>query len=98
MLIQTTIPTSLPPKPPGEDRAQNPLWEKAQALEATFLSEMLGHASVGDSSASLGGGIGEDQFASFLRQEQATAIVKHGGLGLAESLFRALTEKSDAKP
>ncbi len=61
-------------------------------MEASFLSEMLGMAGLGDVSDSFGGGIGEDQFASFLRQEQAEAMVRKGGIGLAESLFRAMTE------
>lgn len=61
-------------------------------LEASFLSEMLGHAGLGTVSDSFGGGIGEEQFASFLRQEQAEAMVRKGGIGLAESLFRAMTE------
>jgi Rod binding domain-containing protein len=64
-------------------------------LEASFLSEMLGHAGLGTVSDSFGGGIGEEQFASFLRQEQAEAMVRKGGIGLAESLFRAMTEGRD---
>lgn len=64
-------------------------------LEASFLSEMLGHAGLGSVSDSFGGGIGEEQFASFLRQEQAGAMVQKGGIGLAESLFRAMTERRD---
>jgi len=61
-------------------------------FEASFLSEMLGHAGLGTVSDSFGGGIGEEQFASFLRQEQAEGMVRKGGIGLAESLFRAMTE------
>lgn len=64
----------------------------AGELEASFLSEMLGHVGLGAVSDSFGGGIGEDQFASFLRQEQAEGMVRKGGIGLAESLFRAMTE------
>ncbi|MDZ4093359.1 MAG: rod-binding protein [Paracoccaceae bacterium] len=74
------------------------LRDKSQQLEAAFLAEMLGHAGFGAARESFGGGIGEEQFASFLRQEQATALVKQGGIGLAESLFRALTEADHAKP
>jgi Rod binding domain-containing protein len=70
------------------------LWAKAQALEAAFLSEMLGLAGIGQTSKEFGGGIGEDQFASFLRQEQAKAIVNKGGIGLAESLFKSLAGRS----
>lgn len=80
--------------PLSADRAA--LHRQAEAMEAAFLAEMLGHAGVGDASGAFGGGIGEDQFASFLRQEQATALVKAGGIGLAESIFRALEGHADA--
>ncbi len=71
------------------------LMQQAKALEAGFLSEMLAHAGLGATSAAFGGGLGEDQFASFLRQEQAKQLVERGGIGLAEHLFRALTERAD---
>ena len=78
-----------------QDRA---LMKKAQELEASFLSEMLGHAGLGTPSTDFGGGIGEDQFASFLRAEQAKAIVAKRGIGLAEHLFHALSIRAnDAK-
>lgn len=64
---------------------------RSQDLEAAFLSEMLGHAGLGTGEGAFNGGIGETQFASFLRDEQAKAIVKAGGIGLAESIFRALS-------
>jgi flagellar protein FlgJ len=70
----------------------------SQQLEAGFLAEMLGHAGFGAARESFGGGAGEEQFASFLRQEQADAMVKAGGIGLAESLFNAMTGGRDAKP
>lgn len=67
------------------------LMTKAKELEAAFLAEMLGQAGLGaDSSGSFAGGIGEEQFASFLRQEQARLMVDRGGIGLAELLFRAM--------
>ncbi|UYV39649.1 hypothetical protein N4R57_00125 [Rhodobacteraceae bacterium D3-12] len=48
----------------------------AQNLEATFLSEMLKAAGFGKSRGAFGGGAGEDQFASFLRDAQAQEMVK----------------------
>ncbi|WP_458792552.1 rod-binding protein [Yoonia sp. MH D7] len=72
------------------------LREAAQKLEATFLSEMLKSAGFGAPRESFGGGIGEDQFSSFLRDEQARAMVEAGGIGLAESLFEAMKERMDA--
>ena len=84
-----------PPPPPAKlsPRDQG-LLDQARALEASFLAEMLGHAGMGESRESLGGGIGEDQFTSFLRHEQAKQMVAKGGIGLAEQLFAALTQRA----
>lgn len=65
----------------------------AEQLEAGFLAEMLKSAGLGNTSPSFGGGAGEDQFASFLRQAQAESMVKAGGIGLAETLYHALKER-----
>ncbi len=73
------------------------LFQAAQDLEASFLAEMLKSAGFGKPRDAYGGGIGEDQFGSFLRQEQAKEMVKQGGIGLAESLFEALKERADAQ-
>lgn len=89
-IIPTPPPTPLVKLSP-RDAA---LMEQARALEASFLSEMLGHAGMGAARDSFGGGIGEDQFASFLRQEQAKGMVAKGGIGLAEHLFNRLSERA----
>ncbi|WP_237708136.1 rod-binding protein [Oceanicola sp. S124] len=81
-------------RPPGLPAPREPrLWEAARALEANFLAEMLEYAGLGETPEGFGGGPGEDQFASFLRQEQAEALVDAGGIGLAESLYNALMER-----
>ena len=67
----------------------------AQELEATFLAEMLKSAGFGKARDTFGGGAGEEQFASFLRMEQARAMVRAGGIGLSESFFNALKEMTD---
>ena len=85
--------TSALPTPP-RDKA---LFEAAQKLEATFLAEMLKSAGLGQTSESFGGGAGEDQFGSFLVQEQAMQMVRSGGIGLAESLYEALKEQSNGE-
>ncbi len=66
---------------------------RSEDLEAAFLSEMLGHSGLGTGEGAFNGGVGETQFASFLRDEQAKAIVRAGGIGLAESIFRALSKQ-----
>lgn len=88
MDISSTLPTP-PLRKPSND---TPMMVQAKALEASFLSEMLGHAGVGKTPEGFGGGIGEDQFGSFLRDEQARQMVEKGGIGLAEQLFRAMTK------
>jgi flagellar protein FlgJ len=71
------------------------LMQTATALEASFLSEMLKSAGLGPVGGAFGGGTGEDQFASFLRQAQAEEIARAGGIGLAEHIFEALKERAD---
>ncbi len=86
MLITSLLPNAPPPA------KTDVLLKQAQALEASFLSEMLSHTGLGAASEGFGGGAGEEQFGSFLREEQAKLMVAHGGIGLAENLFRALSE------
>lgn len=76
-------------------RADAALREAARELEANFLAEMLKQAGVGEAPEAFGGGAGEEQFGSFLRLEQARQMVGAGGIGLAQSLFEALKERSD---
>ena len=64
--------------------------ETAVELEATFLAEMLKHAGFGEARSAFGGGVGEEQFASFLRDEQAKLMAQAGGIGLAETIFQAM--------
>ena len=71
------------------------LRQAASDLEASFLAVMLKSAGLGQSRELFGGGAGEDQFSSFLRQAQAEQIVEAGGIGLAERLFEALKESVD---
>lgn len=78
------LPTSAAP-PPRPD----PLRTVAAELETVFLAEMLRNAGLGS-----GGGLGDSdaagQFDSFICTAQAGAMVAAGGIGLTESLFRAL--------
>ena len=92
------IETSLVPAPkvPERQRAdESAIRDAAQKLEASFLAEMLKAAGVGEQIEGWGGGVGEEQFASFLRQAQADEMAKTGGIGLAEGLFEALKERAD---
>ncbi|MFT3687979.1 rod-binding protein [Paenirhodobacter sp.] len=79
--------------PPPASRADDTLLrKKAVELEANFLSEMLGHAGFGEMQGGFGGGIGEEQFSSFLRSAYAQKMSEAGGIGLAESIFQAMSK------
>lgn len=79
------------------DPATTKLRAAAVELEATFLAEMLKAAGLDKARSSFGGGAGEDQFSSFLLQEQARKMALSGGVGLSETLFNAMMEKTHAK-
>jgi len=83
--------TPIPFGPTSVPARSDPTMAKARELEAVFLAEMLAHARVGESEGAFSGGAGEAQFASFLRHEQARLMVEAGGIGLAETIFKAMT-------
>lgn len=84
------IPANLPPPPSSASPGDARLRDAAQRLEAGFLKQMLSAAGLGHVPSAFGGGAGEDQFASFLLDEQALRLAKSGGIGLAESIFESL--------
>ena len=88
------LPPNVAVLPTGKNKV---LMEAAQKLEATFLAEMLKSAGLGQTSENFGGGAGEDQFASFLIQEQALQMVKAGGIGLSESIYEVLKERENVE-
>lgn len=81
--------------PPGNKDAQ--LMQLATKLEASFLAEMLKNAGFGRTSESFGGGIGEEQFASFVTENHARKLAETGGVGLAEHLFNSLKGQQNGK-
>ncbi|SFD66924.1 Rod binding protein [Roseivivax sediminis] len=70
------------------------LRDAAVGLEAQFLSEMLKAARFGKAPDAFGGGAGEDQFASLLRDSHARQLAEAGGIGLAEQIFNMLKDSS----
>lgn len=90
-------PPSLRPAAQGPQpeiaRARD-LHRAARDLEAAFLAEMLKPMGAGAPRESFGGGAGEDQFASLLVDEEARAMARHGGIGLADGIYRALLARS----
>lgn len=89
-MIPPVSATAPPLSPPVKDPA---LWTASQALEATFLSEMLKSAGLGTPRDSFGGGAGEAPFAGFLADEYAQSIAARGGIGLSEAIYRSLVKE-----
>lgn len=82
---------------PTIHQSRNPeLWRAAQRIEGAFLSEMLKSAGLGTTRESFGGGAGEEQFSSFLRDAQVQGMVETGGIGLAESIYKSLARAENA--
>lgn len=73
------------------------LRELATKLEATFLAEMLKNAGFGAAREGFGGGIGEEQFSSFVVQNHARKLAETGGIGLAENIFHSLKGREDVR-
>ena len=88
------IMTSGPTGPPGSnvDGRADKLNQAAHAIEAQFLATLMKSAGLGQARTQMGGGIGEEQFSSFLIEAQAANISQSGGLGLAEAIYAALVE------
>lgn len=66
----------------------------AERLEFLFVMEMLKASGVGEPRVGFGGGIGEEQFGSYLRDAYAEKIMDAGGVGLAEQLVRVMASGS----
>ncbi len=64
----------------------------AEALEASFLAEMLKATGLGEQENGFSGSAGESQFASFHREAIARAVVERGGIGLAAIIESAMKE------
>lgn len=90
------IPPNLTEHAPAPQiRNDTQLREAAIQLEARFLAEMLKSAGLSETRSEFGGSTGEDQFSSFLVQEQTLQMARAGGIGLAESIFDALKERGN---
>lgn len=70
----------------------------ARDLEAAFLAEMLKPMDVAATPDGWGGGIGEEQVATLRTRQLAQVMADHGGVGLAESIFKALKAREAAGP
>lgn len=96
----TAVSTFSPSQSPTPDtRAALPDSAKvaiAREFEAVFLAEMLRAAGAGEGATIFGGGVGEDQFSSFLIDEYARKMAARGGMGIAEMALRGMDQTAKA--
>lgn len=78
---------------PQAPRQSSDLRAAAEQMEANFLAEMLRSAAPDQAGSAFGGGPGEEHFLSFLHRAQAEEMTRAGGIGLAETLYRAMQER-----
>jgi len=73
--------------------------EAAESFEAVFISSMLENMSAGlKSDETFGGGQAEAMHRSMLNEEYGKQIVKRGGIGVSEAIFREMLRMQEAKP
>ncbi len=76
--------------------------EAAESFEAFFIGQYIEHMFAGiRTDGMFNGGQGEKVFRSLLMQEYGTAIAKSGGIGIADSVQKAILqmqEKSQTGP
>ena len=80
------------PTPAGKAR------EQSQDFEAVFLSTMFQNMfTAADGEGPMGGSKGVAPWRSFLTQEYAKNVVKSGGIGLADHVYRSLIAQQEAR-
>lgn len=63
----------------------------AQDFEAVFVSQMMQQMFAGVKTDTMfGGGQGEEMFRSMMIDEYGKQVVKHGGLGIAQSVMNTM--------
>jgi Rod binding domain-containing protein len=77
----------------GDERDPK-LLKQARDFESLFLETSFGHLTAGlGGDGPLGGGsLAQETWRGMLTQEYARNIVKHGGVGLADAVYRELVK------
>lgn len=86
----TSIPSPAP-APTGAQSLQTRARAKAEDFEAVFLNTMFQQMYTGvEGDGPFGGGTGVGIWRSFLTDQYAKSMVKAGGIGLADHVYRSL--------
>ncbi len=92
-----TIARSAPIQAPGKTANVAAAKKAGQDFEAVFISQMLGQMFSGIQTDSMfGGGEGESMFRSLMIDEYGKQMAAQGGIGLADSVTKALLKHQEA--
>jgi len=94
-LLNTTPPTAGKLSAAGKDKAH----AAAQDFEAVFLNSMFQHMFTGiDGEGPFGGKGATGVWRSVLTDQYAKSIVKAGGIGIADQVYRSLMAQQEIHP
>jgi len=87
-------PAHLRPTAPAGDKIR----AQAQEFESLFISSMMQHMFTGiGNDGPLGNGPGTGPWRSLLTEQYAKGVVKAGGLGLANQVYKSMLARQAAK-
>jgi Rod binding domain-containing protein len=88
-----------PQVPPARQSAEKRARETARQFETMFVTQMLEHMSSGlKADGNFGGGGAETIHRSMLNEEYAKQIVKRGGIGIADGIYREMLRMQEMQP
>ena len=94
-LLNTTSPPAGKLSAAGKDKAR----AAAQDFEAVFLNSMFQHMFTGiDGEGPFGGKGATGVWRSVLTDQYAKSIVKAGGIGIADQVYRSLMAQQEIHP
>ena len=94
-LIKMNTPAAAKPTAAGQAKAHR----AAQDFEAVFLNSMFQHMFTGiDGEGPFGGKGATGVWRSVLTDQYAKSIVKAGGIGIADQVYRSLMAQQEIRP
>ena len=97
--MHAAVPLAPSGPPPDADRTARTR-EAAKRFEAMAIGEMLKPMfdTLDTSGGPFGGGAGEAAWRPMLVETIGEQMARHGGIGLADAIFRALMQRQEASP
>ena len=93
-IATATAPSGASNKALSGDQART----AAESFEAFFISQIMGNMSTGlKTNGPFGGGQAEDTWRSMLNDQYGKSISSHGGIGIADMVYREILKLQEVK-